>query len=135
MRPGLGPLVLAVARRLVVVGAIIAAVMALKALLIAPAQAQHHPDHSEPHWYDNECCNLRDCAPVADDRVEETPGGYVVILKGGEHPSFPDGAPERRYEIARGDPRIRKSKDFRFHPCIPPVSMHLLCIYVPPESG
>lgn len=70
-------------------------------------------------FYELECCHDKDCAPVEDGGVKETPSGYVL----------PDGS-----TIPYGDKRIRFSPDSRFHWCHgQPVmgQVSTICLYIP----
>jgi hypothetical protein len=104
---------------------------ALALVLMRKARAQHHPRPHEPHWYDHECCNERDCAPALPGRVVEERGGWLIRMRPGEHPAFPPGSVSQDYFVPHGDPRIRPSKDERAHPCVTPGAKTLLCVYVP----
>lgn len=98
----------------------------------APVLARQAAAHS---WYDFACCSGRDCAPAPVHAVSEERGGWRVTLQPGEHPMVPAGSPARTWLIAFNDPRIRKSRDGAFHPCVAHVGGDLLCLYVPPEGS
>lgn len=68
---------------------------------------------SSHEFYEHHCCNNRDCKPVDDNEVTQTPGGFIV---GGEH-------------VTRPDARIRKPINERFHVCRHYQTGQLLCIY------
>lgn len=73
------------------------------------------PVHS---WYDQECCQDRDCAPVADDAILPEPGGWRI---------------QATHEFIKiGDPKIKVSLDGRFHRCY--NASGTLCIYIPPMA-
>ena len=72
------------------------------------------------HWlYERHCCDVRDCAPVADKIVTETPEGFTLNDTG----EF----------VERGSPKIRKPINEEYHVCRNPAGV-LLCIY-PRLSG
>jgi hypothetical protein len=100
------------------------------AVILGVATARAHG------WYDYSCCSERDCAAaVSKDAVVETREGYRVTLRAGSHPSFPPGAATRVYFVPHGDPRIKNSRDEDFHPCVPPATMNLICLYRPPGGA
>lgn len=119
-------------------GAGVVAAMAVS--LSVPAIGQHLHDPNDPgHWYDPECCSLRDCAPVQDVNVEQVQGGYQVEIRPGQHPMVGLGVSEF---VEHGDQRIRVSQDADYHACVisgasfmdangAPTSDNLLCLYVP----
>lgn len=53
-------------------------------------------------WYPIECCSDRDCAPVADDAIEETASGFLIKATG-EVVSFQKArvVPDGRYHVCR----------------------------------
>jgi hypothetical protein len=63
----------------------------LAALLYTPALA-----HS---WYELECCDTRDCEPLAPDQVKVTPDGYIT----------PDGQ-----LIKFGEARVSADRDYHW---------------------
>lgn len=64
-------------------------------------------------FYEMHCCNNRDCKPVSDGEVTQTPTGFIV-----------DGV-----AIDRPDARIRKPINEQFHLCRHFQTGQLLCIY------
>jgi hypothetical protein len=50
-------------------------------------------------WYELECCDTRDCEPLAPDQVKVTPEGYIT----------PDGQ-----LIRFGEARVSADKDFHW---------------------
>lgn len=83
------------------------AALALAACLAATGAAAHS-------WYDNACCNERDCHPY-EGKVVEGPDAYVLE----------DGT-----RIPVNDPKVRQGLDDQFHICIG-ASGALLCFYRP----
>lgn len=94
-------------------------------LLAAPAAAHQAPAGWE---YDRECCDMQDCAQVADATIREVAGGYEVVIAPGQHPFV--SVPVRAF-VPHGSPKIRVSGDEHKHAC---VARHgyVYCIYVPP---
>lgn len=99
--------------------------IALALLLIAAAMT---PREAKAHsWYDGDCCNDRDCFPVASTDVRKIEGGWLYLPTG---------------NVFKNEPpyiRIRPSKDEHFHVCIGTatagVKGHSYCIYIPdPET-
>ncbi|CDZ51616.1 Hypothetical protein NGAL_HAMBI1189_40700 [Neorhizobium galegae bv. officinalis] len=80
--------------------------------------------HSAPAgWvYPIQCCSDKDCEPVHDANVVESPEGYLVRDSG--------------ETIGYGDARIKQSPDDEFHLCRtkskPPSPT--ICLFVPPRS-
>lgn len=91
---------------------ILALIVAVSLLYVVSANA-----HS---WYDQQCCNMRDCEPISIEAVTETKSGWTVdyISKLGfpVHGVTPYG-------------KERDSQDGRFHACAMPG--RFLCLYVP----
>ena len=77
------------------------------------------------NWYEEECCDKRDCSPAAVHGAKITygPQGYVVKYRGHE------------FSVPFDDERIRPSKDRHFHPCFVQGELSqdvsLKCFYVP----
>lgn len=119
---------------LLALGGALIAIMAAMALIggASPVGAQEmHDLHDPGHWYDPECCSLRDCAPVPWGAVQETREGYMVSLGPGDH-FLVDGQFEEH--IAHGDRRIRESRDGDWHVCLSHGSTPMvLCVYRPPS--
>lgn len=94
---------------------------ALLAFMVILAAGFLLPRPAYPHsWYDPDCCHDKDCAPVADNVVEVTPGGFYIK----------DGW---NVFIERGSPKIRQSQDAHYHVCGYKASMMTVvyCLYVP----
>lgn len=93
----------------------------------ARASDEHVP--SDPgHWYDSECCDLRDCRPAEPGQVVETNIGFKVTVQ-----MITSSGEERAYteEIAYDDPRIMKSQDREIHVCHYNTTAKILCVYIP----
>ncbi len=110
-----------------VFSAIIFLAMIFAAYLSGKARSQEIPqqhDLSDPdHWYDPGCCSLRDCAP-ARASVRAGPNGYEVV--------------QLAELVPYGDPKIRRSKDDRYHVCerkTPHNNSRIICLYVPDRLG
>jgi hypothetical protein len=69
-------------------------------------------------WYEAACCSDRDCAPVDDDQVRDTPDGGVDV----------DGFGH----LNKSDSRLRLSRDYQNHLCI--IGGKLLCVYRRPKG-
>src|SRR5690606_10090355 len=65
--------------------------------------------------YEWQCCHDKDCAPVDDAAVMDTPDGLRIVATG--------------ETVKFGDPMIRRPIDERVHICRNPYSNKLLCIY------
>lgn len=99
-------------------------------VLMAHSETMDHNDNTI-HWYDEECCNLKDCEPVPVDAewVTVTDDGYRVIISSYEVNEL----------IPFDSPKIRESKDNRFHVCwnrafeydYSAVNHNVICLYVP----
>lgn len=95
--------------------------------LMAVASASAH------EAYDYRCCGERDCAPVADSAVHESPDVIVFRIAPGTHPMWPaDKAAHLVVEVDRFRLEHRRI-DGRWHVCLNPA-LHVLCVY-PPERG
>ena len=94
--------------------------IALAAVLSASQAAAHD-------WYDLECCDAEDCAPVAAHVISATSEGWLVEVEPGEHPFA-----TRRIQlvIPYGHRKERQSQDADFHLCLG-RSGNVYCIYVP----
>lgn len=99
----------------------------LAALILIPISAERTPVLAHDHqtrdgtvitWYDNHCCNNKDCAPV----VSMTPaaGGFVMRNEHGATALVTD------------DAKRLPSKDMRWHTCVNSLNA-LLCVYEPPS--
>lgn len=73
-----------------------------------------------PHeWFDRACCSDRDCKPIDETSIQETPAGYLVKQSG--------------ETIPYADKRIKFSPDGRFYRCAA-VPSHTICLYTPPRG-
>ena len=77
----------------------------------------HVHGQTVPDWYDKDCCDNRDCRPVAKHDEPE------AIMHGNE-PAY------RFHGLIFIRKQFRKSQDERFHVCIRPTGLPL-CIYLP----
>lgn len=84
------------------------AILAL-GLLASPAAA-----HS---FYSTQCCNEKDCGPIADELVQATPQGWLYVPTGEVFAYGKDG-------------RLRDSPDGKFHRCPFPAG-NTRCLYTP----
>lgn len=101
--------------------------MPLAILVIALFLASMHGARSEephahgqtvPDWYENACCNNRDCKPV-DGKPEPE-----AVMHGGK--------PAYRYRgMVFTQDKFKRSQDERFHVCVQPHMGIPLCIYLP----
>lgn len=113
---------------------ILAGCVAIAAIVLStsPLWAQMKHDRSNPaHWYDDECCNLKDCRPLAKEEM------FIAADGSGWHVRM-DGIDTI---VPWGDPRIRIRKgghdDLRHHGCSTQGDFNgpeLLCIY-PYQGG
>lgn len=78
-------------------------------------------------WYDPECCDGEDCAPVEAHVIGATSEGWLVEVKPGEHP-FATRPIEKL--IPYGHRKERMSQDGKFHLCLGRAG-NVYCIYVP----
>lgn len=109
----------------------------LTALLLTVTPALAHD------WYDHDCCDTRDCAPIEDVHVERVQGGYQVEIPPGSHPMAGLGVSEF---VRFDDPRVRVSADDAYHACIVSSAAFMdphdqqrttdwmRCLYVPLEG-
>jgi hypothetical protein len=79
-------------------------------VFLAPPAAAHS-------WYDQDCCNTMDCAPVSLEDVQGIidigPAGIRVTIRPGDHPLFPDAHGTRFFpRDAKGR---RESQDDDWH--------------------
>ncbi len=92
-------------------------------LLITTASTMAHDhvntDGSVVSWYESGCCNNGDCAPAS--RIEMVPGGLYMMSEHGRSAVVPPEFPRRL------------SRDMRWHVCISPHTLQLLCVYEPPS--
>jgi hypothetical protein len=87
--------------------------------------APGHPMAGEPHWYDRDCCDMRDCEPLpSGGTVEDVPGKGLRV----RYTSAINGL-----EINGIIPysRIRPSRDGNIHPCQIPPMQSIRCLYMP----
>lgn len=66
-------------------------------------------------WYDNTCCSDKDCRPIEDNEVKESPQGWLTPMGW----------------VGYGDRRVKDSRDGRYHIC---ATQRLICFYVPPRG-
>ncbi len=74
-------------------------------------------------WYESDCCSGIDCAPVADELIEERADGVHVQGFG---------------VLAYGDPRLRWSRDHQKHLCAQRslfLGTQIRCVYLKPGSA
>lgn len=77
------------------------------------------------HWYDNGCCNLKDCEPVEAGAIRQTDQGYYVRYLTSRG-FIAEGL------IPYGSSAIRPSRDAREHACA--ITQRVICIYIPFSS-
>lgn len=83
--------------------------------------------------YDYRCCGERDCGPIDDKYVFETPEAVTFRIPPGAHPMWPADKPNFLVvEIARARVEHRRL-DGRWHVCIN-GALDVLCAY-PPDRG
>lgn len=97
------------------------AALLLAAHLVASPVAAHD-------WYERECCDTRDCAPVPTATIQWTEQGWVIEVPAGGHPML---RRSRRYLVP--DRQTRPSRDGGWHLCI--AAGVLLCTYRPQAGG
>ena len=87
----------------------------------APVQAHDHKDDdgSVIAWYDPDCCNMKDCAPVVT--ITPVPGGLLMTRKDGLS------------SVVEPHDVRRPSKDMRWHICINSAKKRI-CVYEPPST-
>lgn len=78
-------------------------------------------------WYDRECCDNEDCAPVAAHVISATSEGWLVEVAPGDHPF---ATRPLQVIIPYGHRKERQSQDADFHLCLG-RSGNVYCIYVP----
>jgi hypothetical protein len=84
--------------------------MIIEALLFTTLVVKTHD------WYDQDCCSDRDCHPVPDGVVIDTPDGVKVY---------------GRWTIPYGDKSLRWSRDDHDHICT--NNLLLFCVYRKPN--
>jgi len=101
--------------------------LAISALLILPAPALPHthidPDGSTVSWYPPECCNNRDCRPIAAIRRADQ-GLWMTTVDGA---TVLVGANQER----------RPSRDMRWHICLSEDIYNntvVQCVFEPPSA-
>lgn len=96
------------------------------------------PTAAQPFgWaYPSNCCSGQDCKDAKSFVVRETPNGYDVFIRPGEHAQVKDGPYTDL--IPYGDVRIKESPDQLFHVCISSYMerkpSRTICLFVPPRS-
>lgn len=83
-------------------------------LLVKPVRAHEAMSGWE---YPTACCAGYDCAEIAESRVKEAPGGYVV-----------DG----KFHVAHSE--VKHSPDGHYHACFPNPET-LRCLFIPPSGS
>lgn len=85
------------------------------------------PAHAHS-WYDNSCCNERDCYPISADEVEALPNGDWRVKATGDLFSGPHG---------KSLSHVRFSPDGQFHRCSWNADRKAssICLYVPLPDG
>lgn len=101
----------------------------LAALVVAAAAAvaQHEHPTGAAHWYDYDCCGLKDCEPISAGLVSVTDGKTYYTTSFGTYAVQPKtvvGDGPTVYET-----KIRPSKDGQTHACI--YNGQLWCLYLP----
>ena len=110
-------------RNIIQLGLGAAAILVLEAT--ATAHEHLEPDGTITSWYPKECCDDRDCRPVAHVRTVSaglwmtTTDGFTILV----------GPSEKR----------RPSRDMRWHICVAPDDVdnqtpRVTCIFEPPSS-
>jgi hypothetical protein len=93
--------------------------------------------------YGWECCSATDCAPLPARDVEQTPTGYRVTVRPGDHPFITEAVGVKVYEIPYDSKKIKTSKDGGYHLCLRPgtskaegeySALNLICFYKGPEG-
>lgn len=84
------------------------------ALLAAPAAAHEPYTHLKHPRTGLLCCNGHDCAPIAAERVEQVPGGFLV---------------DRRHFVPGSE--VIPAPDGEYHACFWPGPNDLRCLLVP----
>lgn len=107
-----------------------ARVLAAAAAFSTLAGGQGRAHQAPSGWtYPFECCAGIDCAEIAASAVRETPDGYAVTLKPGEHPMvrapFAAVVP---YAAARAAP------DGAYHICLS-ATLKVLCFFAGPRGA
>lgn len=109
-----------------------AAVLACSALLPAmqPVAAHEAPGS----WtYPKACCHgdaeTGECQRIPGRSVHVRPGGWVVLLKPGDHRRI---TRQQRYFVPTGDEL--PSHDGDYHICIHPTEEDANCFFVPPDT-
>ncbi len=97
----------------------VAASVLISAATSAGAHEHTSPDGSVVSWYESNCCNNGDCAPAT--HVLIVSGGLYITSEHGRSALVPPEFPRRR------------SQDMRWHVCISPHTLDLLCVYEPPS--
>lgn len=92
-----------------------------------------HPQGSQTHWYDYDCCNMHDCA-----KIHVTIKNDRYVWQSWRFPQFTVSVPIDPEEAKREGVKVRPSQDGDFHGCELPrqtgasvTSVYALCLYVP----
>lgn len=91
---------------------------------------------ARPHsWYDADCCDTRDCAPVPAARIVPEGDGWRVTILPGQHPLAT--AP---VEVVLRGSAVRLSQDHQPHACVVATGgdwgdftggLTIRCVYLP----
>ena len=82
------------------------------------------------HVYRDFCCNLTDCAEIADEAVVAGPDGYIVTLRKGDHPMVVSDVVRHIVPYRNVEP----STDGKFHACLYPNETTMRCFIAPPSG-
>jgi hypothetical protein len=103
--------------------------MILASLALAPPALPHthvDSDGREVSWYPMECCNAKDCRPVAS--IQRSSHGLWLTTVDG-------------FTVLIGPNQYRRpSLDLRWHVCIgrdetePDTTTKIMCVFEPPQS-
>lgn len=109
----------------------VAAVLVCAALMVgltvvSSVAVDHEHGGNVPDWYDGNCCNNNDCAPVSDKDIDFgiDAAGQPVVRYTWHRPGY-----EEVVVIEYTREKWKASKDERYHTCH--QGRRPLCVYIP----
>ena len=101
---------------------------AAASLALAPITVDAH--RAPSGWsYPVRCCSGIDCGEIPASSVRETPGGYRVTLKPGDHAMV-----KAPFETAVPYAEAKPAPDGAYHICLSPA-LRVLCFFAGPRGA